>query len=174
MKQCYSDEILSAYLDHDLEPEQIEEIGRHIEECSGCRSALEQITAIRDAASSLEQLEPCEKTWFEIQRRVRKGRLKRIWVWSGVGAAAAVVLVVFLVRGRPVQVPETTPAPGRRQVEAGLVQEYDDYMRGIDKAVEECKTALSENPHNPRVQRAYLEARSSQINALDVFTSGGD
>ncbi len=178
-KQHHSDEILSAYLDHDLEPQLAEEVGRHLEECPECRKVLEELTAVRDAARSLEQLEPSESTWYEIQQRTRKRARPRLaWVWTGVAAAAAVVLVVFLVGRRPAGAPEPEEfaelPSSREKVEAGLVQEYEDYLCGLEAAIEECEAALSENPHNPRVRMAYLEARSSRVKALDMLVCGGD
>ena len=102
------------------------------------------------------------------------------WRWSLAGAAAAAVVVVaavFVVRrpaARPVSPTPAAAVTGPESAAAGLMQEYETYVRGMDEAIEECEAALSENPQNPRVRQAYLTVQSSRADAMDAFISGGE
>jgi len=53
-------------------------------------------------------------------------------------------------------------------------REYGEYVRGIDVAIDECRTALNENPGNARIRAAYLGASSDRKRAVDRLASGGD
>ncbi len=53
-------------------------------------------------------------------------------------------------------------------------QEYGEYVRGIDHAIDECRTALDENPGNARVLAAYAGASSDRRRAMDRLASGGE
>ena len=173
-------ELLSALLDDDLEPGQAAEVRGHVDTCDRCRQVLEQLAAIREAAAGLEQLDPAPATWFEIQRRIQKRRRPRLaWFWAGVpAAAAAAVLVVVLVGSQPEKKPRIRavaieePTTDEEAADA-LAHEYDEYLRGIDEALRECRAAMAENPRNPRVRLAYLNAHETRMTALDRLASGG-
>lgn len=187
MQEHYADELLSAYLDGDLGAEASDAIKRHLANCVTCRQVLEELGAIRSVAASLEELEPSElvteRIRFRCAQRFRTGRTAKtrlFWVFPSVAAAAAVLLVAFLVARRGVQTPESVGRPVSERgtddkvLVAGAAREYEEYLRGIAEAVDDCEHALRENPGNPRVRLAYLNARSSQIEVADRFLSGGD
>jgi len=173
-------EQLSALLDDDLEAGRAAEVQGHVDTCDRCRQILEQLAAIREAAAGLEQLEPAPATWFEIQRRIQQRRRPRLaWLWAGVpAAAAAAVLVVVLVGGRPESKPRIRavaigePTTDEEAADA-LALEYDEYLRGIDGALRGGRAAMAENPRNPRVRLAYLNAHETRMTALDRLASGG-
>jgi anti-sigma factor RsiW len=179
-----SEEVLSAYLDGDLEAEAAGRAAEHLAECEVCRRSLAQIRGIRDAAAGMEQLAPPERTWGAVQERIRasqaKGRRLARLCWLGAPALAATLLVVVLASRVRTSVP---PARGMAAAASDLSQqqaaeetarEYREYVRGIDRAVDECRVALDENPGNARVRAAYVGARSSRQNAMDRLVSGGD
>jgi anti-sigma factor RsiW len=182
--QHCSEEVLSAYLDGDLESEEAGRTAEHVAECPVCRQALTQVRAIRDAASEMEQMVPPDRTWRAIQERIhgsgiRNRRLTRL-LWVGVPALAAALLVVVLA-GR-VHVPGAT-AKGMVAASSELTKEaaaddaareYEEYVRGIDRAIDECRTALDENPGNARVRAAYSGAQSNRQSAMDRLVSGGE
>ena len=183
MEQHCPEEILSAYLDGDLESEAAGTTAEHLAECEVCRQTLAQVRTIRDAAPGMEQLVPPDRMWVAIQDRIRGSRrrsrqLTRLF-WVGVPALAAAVLIVVLagrsnlpvVPGKSV----ATAASGlsREQVAEETVRDYEEYVRGIDHAVDECRTALVENPGNTRVRAAFSGARSNRQNAMDRLVSGG-
>jgi len=195
LEQHCSEEILSAYLDGDLESEASGKTAEHLAECEVCRKSLAQVRAIRDAAPGMEQLAPPERMWGAIQDRIhshrtRRSRLARLF-WVGVPALAAVLLVVAAAGwfGQPARdtirgiahlghAPEQGMAVAvsdlsRDRAAEQTAQEYGEYVRGIDHAIDECRTALDENPGNARVLAAYAGASSDRRRAMDRLVSEG-
>jgi len=184
LEQHCSEEILSAYLDGDLETEASGTTAEHLAECEVCRRSLGQVRAIRDAAPGMEQQVPPERMWRAIQERMHgseagSGRLARVF-WLGVPALAAALFVVLLA-GRA-HAPQQ-PGRGMSGVASELsddkaagdaAREYGEYVRGIDRAIDECRAALDENPGNERVRAAYSGASSDRRRAVDRLVSGGD
>ena len=197
MEQHCSEEILSAYLDGDLESEASGKTAEHLAECEVCRESLAQVRTIRDAAPGMEQLMPPERVWGAIQARIhdvrtRRSRLIRLF-WVGVPALAAALLVVAVAGwfGQPARdtirnVAHFGHVPAPRGMAAAVselskdgaaeqtAREYGEYVRGIDHAIDECRTALDENPGNARVLAAYSGASSDRRRAMDRLTSGGE
>jgi len=184
LEQHCSEEILSAYLDGDLESEEAGRTAEHVAECPVCRRSLAQVRTIRDAASEMDQMVPSCGTWFAIQERIRtarsRPRLTPRLLWVAVPALAA-ALLLFVLPGRVRQSLGTRPgiaAPASELTGAmaagDAAREYEEYVRGIDRAIDECRTALDENPGNVRVRQAYLGATSNRQYAMDRLVSGGD
>jgi anti-sigma factor RsiW len=196
LEQHCSEEILSAYLDGDLESEASGKTAEHLAECKVCRKSLAQVRAIRDAAPGMEQLVPPERMWGAIQDRIhgvqaRRRQLTRLF-WVGVPALAAALLAVAVAGwfGQPTRDAIRSvahlghaPASGMATAVSDLsrdraaeqtAQEYGQYVRGIDHAIDECRTALDENPGNARVLAAYAGASSDRRRAMDRLASGGE
>jgi predicted anti-sigma-YlaC factor YlaD len=196
LDQHCSEETLSAFLDGDLESEASGETAEHLAECEVCRASLAQVRRIRDAAPGLEQLEPPERAWGAIQDRIhsertRRSRLMRLF-WVGAPALAAALLVVAVAGwlGQPTRdairsVAHLGHAHGQGMATAvsdlskdgaaeQVAREYGEYVRGIDCAIGECRTALDENPGNARVLAAYSGASSDRRRAMDRLASGGE
>jgi anti-sigma factor RsiW len=187
--QHCSEEILSAYLDGDLEAEASGTTAEHLAECEVCRKSLAQVRAIRDAAPGMEQLMPPERMWGEIRARIdgartQRSRLMRLF-WVGVPALAAALLVVAVVgvkRGvgnrewgiRAQGMAAAVTELSRDKAAEQTAEEYGEYVRGIDHAIDECRTALGENPGNARVLAAYSGASSDRRRAMDRLASGGE
>ena len=184
MEQHCSEEILSAYLDGDLESEASGKTAEHLAECEVCRRSLVQVRAIRDAAPGMEQLVPPERVWGAIQERVhgsrsRRPQLTRLF-WVGVPALAAVLLVVVLVgrahvpsvsgRGMTNAVSELSKDKAAEET----ARDYGEYVSGIDHAIDECRAALEQNPGNARVRAAYSGASSDRQRAMEQLASGGN
>lgn len=196
MEQHCSEEVLSAYLDGDLESEASGKTAEHLAECEVCRHSLAQVRAIRDAAPGMEQLVPPERVWGAIQGRIhgsrsRRRQLTRLF-WVGVPALAAALLAVAVAGwfGQPTRDAIRSvahlghsPAQGMDTAVSELskdkaaeetAREYGEYVRGIDRAIEECRVALDENPGNARVRTAYSGASSDRKRAMDRLASGGE
>ena len=182
MQQHHSDETLSAYLDGDTSEIDRGALEQHLAACGECRESLAQLRALKVAAAGLDQLLPSAGAWQRIQSRTVARRRPRLrWLWAGAPVAvAAALLVVILARPEPEAAKPGTrerveAVPVSDEVAAELVAEYEEYMRGIDEALEEIGRAMAENPRNPMVRMAYLNARTSQTRAWDELTSyGGD
>jgi len=188
LEQHCSEEILSGYLDGDLESEVSGRTAEHLAECEVCRKSLAQVRAIRDAAPGMEQLMPPDRVWGAIQARThgartRRSRLTRLF-WVGVPALAAMLLVVVVIGGRMgVGSGESgVGAAGMATAVSDLskdraaeqtAQEYGEYVRGIEHAIDECRDALDENPGNARVLAAYAGASSDRRRAMDRLASEG-
>jgi hypothetical protein len=144
----------------------------------------------------MEQLVPPERVWGAIQARIndartRRSRLTRLF-WVGAPALAAALLVVAVTGwfGQPTRDAIRSvahlgraPAPGMATAVSDLsrdraaeqtVQEYGEYVRGIDHAIDECRAALDENPGNARILAAYAGASSDRRRAMDRLASGGE
>ena len=68
----------------------------HLRTCDTCTALASELTRIRQAAGSLERLEPPAASWPRIQARVRlgAGRPSMLRGWLPLAAAAALLLVV--------------------------------------------------------------------------------
>jgi anti-sigma factor RsiW len=185
VREHCSDEVLSGYLDGDLAPADAGQIAEHVATCPSCRRNLAQVREIRDAAASLEQMAPPERTWQAIQERLqRRGGLAPVrvtpWAWLGVPTLAAAALLVAFVWGRQIVAHRTRgPGPVSPQAAAQACGDsvevvYQRYVADIDSAIRECEAAMQENPGNDRVRRAYQGAQTSRANAMDRLVSGGD
>lgn len=184
MEQHCSGEILSAYLDGDLESEAAGTTAEHLAECEVCRQTLAEVRAVRDAAPGMEQLVPPDRVWGAIQERIhgsrtRSRQLTRLF-WVGVPAlAAALLVVVFLGRAHVRSLPGRGVAAATSDLSVSnateeTAREYGEYVRGIDRAIDECRAALEENPANARVRAAYSGATIDRRRAMDRLASGGE
>lgn len=196
MEQHCSEEILSAYLDGDLESEASGTTAEHLAECGVCRHALAQVRAIRDDAPGMEQLVPPERVWSAIQERIHGSRTRRRRLtklaWVGVPALAAALLVVVWVglfvrpvrdtirnavhlgRGPAPIMATAGSGPSEDNLADETAREYSEYVRGIDRAIDECRAALEENPANARVRAVYSGASIDRQRAVDRLASGGE
>lgn len=175
-----SDESLSALLDGDLDGETAAEAAAHVAACGSCRAALGELERLRDAAGALEPLSPPARVDYAVRRAVLENRPVRPpwprWAWAPVAAAVLVAAVVLLV-GRRAETARPGPVaeqPVPAELAAASAAELEQYLEGIDLAVEECEAALAENPRNPRVRSAWLAAQSSRLESYDRLVSGGD
>jgi len=196
LEQHCSEEILSAYLDGDLESEASGTTAEHLAECEVCRQSLSQVRAIRDEAPGIEQLVPPERLWGAIQGRIHESRtrlrqLTRLFLVGAPALAVTLLVVVWVgwfgqsARGtiRSVVHFAHVPAPGiaaavpelsKAQVADETARDYSEYVHGIDRAIDECRVALEENPANARVRAAYSGASFDRRRAVDRLASGGE
>ena len=98
------DELLSAYLDEELDAGSRHEVAAHLDECGACRIELDQVTEARMALQQLPELEaPRELFGVEPSRATGKVRWFRpVWGWAAAGAAAMALMVgLILGPGEP-------------------------------------------------------------------------
>jgi len=115
MSGTHLDDLLSAYLDGELDGPRKAEVEAHLAACPECAALLEAITIARDALASLPEVEPSPdllRRLYEIPERKRRFRLVRDFLLRPslqpvfAGATGLLVLVSFLAftpAGRSVQ-----------------------------------------------------------------------
>ncbi|MFO7652105.1 MAG: zf-HC2 domain-containing protein [bacterium] len=174
------DEQLSALLDGDLAGDEAAAAAAHVAGCGRCRGVLGELERLRDAAGALEPLEPPARVDYAIRRAVLENRPVRPflprWAWAPLVAAVLVAAVVLVVgrRAGTTQPGAVADRPVSAEAAAASAADVEQYLEGIDLAIEECEAALAENPRNPRVQSAWLAAQSSRVESYDRLVSGGD
>ncbi len=131
------DDLVTAYVDGELDERRSSALRGHLRVCSACADRVEDEARVREAAGSLEPLDAPAELWSAIDARLAEAeiadaRRSRVWLWcqraldgarryriafAVAGAAAAAALAVWIVRGgggeRPVagaQVAELAPA----------------------------------------------------------------
>ena len=88
-------ELLSTWLDRQVEPTEAEPLERHLAECGACRDELAELGAVRNLLRSLPDVPPPRS--FALAPPVESARFSRFLPWTrGAAAIAAAVFVVFL------------------------------------------------------------------------------
>jgi len=145
-----------------------------------CRSVVAELDEIRQATTSMKALEPPPVVWYRVRDEVsrRPSRPRFAWAWAGAAAAALLVAVYVGSRLPAFQVraagPEALLSRSRTAASAELTAHYREYLAGVDAAIAETELALAENPSNPRVRMAHLEARAARARTLNQLYAGGD
>jgi anti-sigma factor RsiW len=101
-----NEDTLNAYADATLDPGERAEVERHLGACAACRSLVEDLRAIVNAASTIEFRDPPVRAWARIERAIEletanDGPAKaghHRWRW--LAAAAVLVTAVGLTIGR--------------------------------------------------------------------------
>lgn len=126
------DDLVTAYVDGELDERRSSALRGHLRVCTACAERVEDEARLREAAGSLQPLDPPAELWAAIDARladaeIADARRSRAWLWwqravdgarrhriavGMAGAAAAAVLAVWIVRGAG---EERAPA-GRPQV----------------------------------------------------------
>jgi tetratricopeptide (TPR) repeat protein len=86
------------------------ELAAHLRTCDACTALVAELTSIREAAGSLERLQPPPASWERIraQTRLRGGRVPSLRGWLPLAAAALILLAVAV--GYVLQKPGNEPA----------------------------------------------------------------
>jgi len=113
------DQLVTAYVDGELDERRSSALRGHLRVCADCAERVEDEARVREAAGSLEPLDPPADLWSAIDARLAEAeiadaRRPRLWLWwqraldgarryripLGVaGAAAAAGLAIWIVRG---------------------------------------------------------------------------
>ncbi len=115
---CYDDQVISAYVDGELELRLHTEVENHISECERCRKLANEYKALQDLFSAtsgapadaghagVDSLEQKARVWKEIQRHTRRERVQDFWhrrlqvpmpVAAGLAAALAILVLTLLI-----------------------------------------------------------------------------
>ncbi len=124
-------ELLTAYIDGEVTPEEKAYIETHLPGCPQCRAELEALTAMREnlrgaLTAMTNEAVPSPQTWEKVRARLetkesRKGFLSRFTLGRVATASAAVVILIIAVviwqfggiseLGAPPPAPAPAPAP---------------------------------------------------------------
>jgi anti-sigma factor RsiW len=85
-------ELLSAWLDGELEPEEGRRLSAHLQGCAACRRELSRLTALDAALGALKSPVPPDLTERVLARLPRP---RRAW-WQNLALAASLVLGIIL------------------------------------------------------------------------------
>jgi hypothetical protein len=108
-------ELVTAYVDGDLDDARASAIRGHVRSCSGCAALVEAEVAVRDAAEALDPaIDPPASLWDRIEARIANeeihdSRRSALWLWwqrarpqvflgAGAAAVAGLVLAVWIAR----------------------------------------------------------------------------
>lgn len=92
-------ELLSAYLDGEVSPDESTTVREHLGDCEDCRDELQAVMEARAAVRALPLLEPPA---FLLPREEQEA--ERRWYMPVAAAVAVVVLAAGLLLGRPTPV----------------------------------------------------------------------
>lgn len=116
MTRCHDiAELVTAYVDGDLDDARASAIRGHVRSCSGCAALVEAEVAVRDAAEALDPaIDPPASLWDRIEARIANeeihdSRRSALWLWwqrarpqvflgAGAAAVAGLVLAVWIAR----------------------------------------------------------------------------
>ena len=136
MKDCPTEEELSAYIDEELQSERTTDIAAHLQECERCAECAREFSAVTRAfrrhgvpapdAADVEALWGRVRSEGGIPHAKPIGALQKRFRHFLVAAAAAAVFAAIILWPRPLENNGPSPRPSL-QAEAGLeVEVYDD------------------------------------------------
>ncbi len=99
-------ELLPAYQDGELTPDQIPTVERHLAECSKCREALDELELVATGLRDLPEIEPSDGFTHAVTHEAFRAERRRLFLRRLVGYAAAAV-IVFSVGLRILDMNET-------------------------------------------------------------------
>jgi hypothetical protein len=192
----FSLERLSAYRDGDLPAGELASVRQHLEACAACARRADELGAVARAARALDVPEPPATLWPAIAGALAReddGALARerwanrwlaarpfgIGMLAGVGAAAAVALVLGATRGGPIIAREAPPpavaepsaaAPGqvttspRDPLLAEAEQEFSRAAKVYERSIEKLRRLIvREEEHWSPEMRARYDERLARL-----------
>jgi hypothetical protein len=138
-------ERLSIWRDGLLSAREMAQIRAHVPQCPSCQQFLAQFDAIGQQLRGQRELEPGMRIWRPVQKHIlqvtpeRRVPMKSRSIWSGVGAVAAVLLLiglfVYVLHGRA-----AGPSPASSPFK---VTSIDLAVQPISVSGDACGTALT-------------------------------
>ena len=142
------------------------ELAAHLRTCDACTALVSELTSIRQAAGSLERLEPPPASWPPIQSRAGVGGRRTSAVRSWLPLAAAAVLLLAVAAGYVYQGPaaEQAAAPAPAAADEETVEGSADEQAALASSVE-AKLRLAEQHYQEAIRD--LEKLTQDRGALD-------
>ena len=162
------------------------ELERHLEDCAECRSFLADMKALRQAAGSLDSLEPPDGVWLQIAGRLRQeGRVQappapapsRAPRFAMLAIAASLVLAVGVAIGLLVTQYRTSSRPGSTVATSAPPTAPAATPDAVDVESVEAEFRLAEQHYQNAIAKLEQAARLDQAasgrgeNALDPETA---
>lgn len=176
---------LSEYLDEELSVPEQRALETHLEECAGCRKALEELRLVTNRAAALQDRPPAENLWSGIAQRMgtaqterRRGARHRVSFSLPQLAAAGLALILIGagggwvalspgMRGAPA-VAEQSALPGAGSLAVAVArQDYDDAVAQLQEVIEQRRAELDSvtvrviEENLAAIDRAIDEARQA-------------
>jgi len=86
-------DVMMAYLDGELENEQIKQFQAHLKDCPACRQDLEEFTSLKEITDSVSLVEPEDRVWDQYWDNVYNRLERRMgWVFFSI---AGILLGLF-------------------------------------------------------------------------------
>jgi len=170
-KTCYDSELLSAYLDSDLDRAKLSEIRAHLEECSQCSAVCDDLGSLKSGLTALKDAQPVRDLWPAIERAKAKetgsglaGWFRRYWMVpaSAAAGAAAVVLVLLLVG--PGQQTGNQPTGPVTALQA-VAKAETEYRKAIDSL--EGALTQSQEHYDPKTRKIVQEGLAQMNETIE-------
>ncbi len=158
---------LNEYADEALTGAERADVERHLEQCSACRSVVDDLRAIAHAARTLTPIAPPPATWARIAAQLRREPPAKIpasgtssssarhlqrWGWLAAAAVLVLAAVVGLRVGPmaprqapPASAPASASSADAQSVESELRQaeaHYDKAIKGLEQITNAGQGAL--------------------------------
>jgi anti-sigma factor RsiW len=88
-------DLISAYLDGELDPATRAQVGEHLESCAACSVELTAVSAARSALHDLPMLEP--PPGLLLAPQPARGWARGAWAWATAGAAALALAAALVI-----------------------------------------------------------------------------
>ncbi len=176
---------LSEYLDEELSVPEQRALEAHLEECAGCRKALEELRLVTNRAAALQDRPPAEHLWSGIAQRIstaqperRREARRRVSFSLPQLAAAGLALILIGAGGTWVAlspgmrgataVAEQDALPGDGALAVAVArQDYDAAVAQLQEIIEERRAELDSvtvrviEENLTAIDRAIDEARDA-------------
>lgn len=110
----HPEELLSAYMDKEVSPQEKSLVESHLKSCSECQRHLKELESLRQALSSLPLKEPSWELRTKVLKEPSPLSILSPWV-KGLALAAASVTVVLVAREQFQKIGPAEPVSGLRQ-----------------------------------------------------------
>jgi anti-sigma factor RsiW len=126
-----SEDLISAWVDGQLEPGEMDQVECHLRDCGGCRATADEMSALTEAFRAAETAELPPYLWGRIAASLQKEASPRqtgfrSWVMPVFGnpllarAAAAVLAIAILAAGGAIYIERKSAAAFKRQALAEM------------------------------------------------------
>lgn len=173
-------DLLSAYIDGELNLDRRLAVDDHLRVCDECRTSVRELAMVRDTLSSAPngsfQALP---RWSEIQRAVvrfgaaksRRRMIARRFAVASAGAAAALItttasLIQHRAEAGAAGDLERFISAGRAHMSPAMAAAYDDTIEILDRAIKDVQASLAGNPTDPFLTRYLARLERQRIAAL--------